>query len=149
VIDTSQIYRRKPTPEENNALRELFDGDDQFWEGMQVVRPRTLQVKHRKEEDTAPFLYNDRGTVDFLRRCFPGLPENRDHLHQAKFWYAVIHYYFRMGMTNRAIQQERGFIFERSRIDYTVQQIRRKIKGLRRNGKAYSTRPRGRPRKQV
>src|SRR5208337_3080801 len=60
VIDTSQIYRRKPTPEENNALRELFDGDDQFWEGMQVVRPRTLQVKHRKEEDTAPFLYNDR-----------------------------------------------------------------------------------------
>ncbi len=140
---------------ENNylLLRSVFDKGDPIFRGLESKEPRYLQRKKRPEEDTAPFLYNDTGTKQFLLKCFPRLAvRDRDHVHQAAFWYEIIVLYWRMGWSNRLIYEEacderRGHEFSISRIDYTVQQIRRKIKGLRRNGKPYSTRPSGRPKK--
>src|SRR5882762_4684494 len=142
---------RKLSRKDNKRLRQRFDADDtNVFTGMGIKAPRYLQIQRRPEEEAAPFLYNDTGTKEFLLKCFPRLAsKDPDHFHQAAFWYEVIHLYWRLGWTDRRIEEERGPLFFASKVGYTVQQIRRKIKGLRRNGKPYSTRKRGRPRKQA
>jgi hypothetical protein len=136
---------RKFTRKDNNNLRCKFDGDDNVFRGMELKTPWLTKVRRRPEEDTAPFLYNDTGTRDFLLKCFPGLA-TRDHeaIRRATFWRETINYYWRQGRTDRYIETEQGF--PPGTIGYTVQQIRRKIRGLRPDGKRYSTRKRGRPR---
>jgi hypothetical protein len=126
-------------------LRQVLDGDESFMSGMQVVAPRFTQVQHRKEEDTAPFLYNDTGTREFLLKHFPLLGSDQFERSQAHVWAVVIYHYFRLGEADRFIEQEMNW--ESGQVSSIVQQIRRVIKGLRRNGKPYSKRPRGRPRK--
>ncbi len=150
AMTPTQQSGRKFSRKENKRLRGLFDfsGKPSVNRGMELKTPRYMQTQHRPEEETAPFLYNESGTLEFLEKCFPGLKtKDPEAVHQAKFWYAVIYHYFRQGWSDRRIEEERGFAFV-GRVGYTVQQIRRKIKGLRRNGKPYSTRKRGRPRKQ-
>lgn len=140
---------RKFSPEENKALRSHFDGDDLIMagRGLEVKTPRILSTRRRPEEsqEGAQFLYNDAGTSQFLLSVFPKLHTDPHQRTQAAVWGATIYAYFRQGWGDTRI--ERDFGWQRGSVGSIVQQIRRKIKGLRRNGKSYSIRKRGRPRK--
>jgi hypothetical protein len=91
-------------------LREVFDGNESIMcGGMQVVAPRYTQVQHRKEEDTAPFLYNDAGTRKFLLKHFPLLQSDQFERDQARVWLVVIYRYFRLGLADRMIEEDLGW----------------------------------------
>src|SRR5277367_362979 len=141
---------RRLTREDYNTLRKHFDGDEEnVFFGMGIIAPRSLQVRYRPEKDNpdAQFLYNDVGTRDFLLKTFPLLHTDKAQGAQAGRWAVVISYYFRLGLTDSTIETDAGW--DKGSVGSVVQQIRRKIKGLRRNGKPYSERKRGRPRKIV
>jgi hypothetical protein len=117
--------------------------------GMGIEAPKCLWISYRVERNDpeSQFLYNDKGTQAFLLANFSLLHTDNYQRFQAKTWAAVIYYYFRKGWPDSRIESE--LELEKGEVGSIVQQIRRKIKGLRRNGKPYSTRKRGRPRKVV
>jgi hypothetical protein len=132
--------------EDYRHLRDYYDGDESIMcQGQQVVSPILLAQRRRKEEDRpdSQFLYNDAGTRKFLLSNFPDLATNDYSRKQAADWTVVIYWYFRQGLGDRSIENDHDW--EKGKVGSIVQQIRRKIKGLRRNGKAYSIRKRGRP----
>ena len=148
-MQSEELNSRRLTDSDYETLRETFDGDEGIvCGGMGIIAPRINQTHRRKEENEkrSQFLYSDAGTRRFLLRLFPLLktdPYDRD---QARIWATVIYRYFRLGEADRSIEESLGW--DSGTVSSTVQQIRRKIRGLRRNGKPYSKRPRGRPRKQ-
>jgi hypothetical protein len=106
-----------------------------------------MQAHYRPEQGKpdAQFLYNDAGTRAFLLKTFPLLETDEHQNTQAGRWAVVIYHFFRQGWTDSRIEQE--LEWEKGAVGYIVQQIRRKIKGLSPNGRPYSGRTRGRPRK--
>ena len=106
-----------------------------------------MQTRYRPEQDKpeSQFLYCDTGTRAFLLKNFPLLNSDDHQKEQAGKWAAVIYHYFRQGWADSRIERELDW--EEDTVGSIVQQIRHKIKGLRPNGRPYSPRKRGRPRK--
>jgi hypothetical protein len=141
---------RRLTRKDHAELRSMYGGDDvRAHHGMGVKKPRRMSVRHRPEESdpASQFLYNDGGTQAFLLKNFPYLQTDSCQKLQAARWAAIIYHYFRLGWVDSRIERELDW--GKGEVGSIVQQIRRKIKGLRRNGKPYSQRKRGRPRKVV
>jgi hypothetical protein len=149
IFEDETPSSRRLTRKDHNTLRGLC-GDDAFTHhGMGIRKPRQMSVRPRPEQDdpASQFLYNNAGTQEFLLKQFP-LWKTDDHQKaQAAKWAAVILYYFRSGWTDSRAEKE--LEWAKGEVGSIVQQIRRKIKGLRRNGRPYSARKSGRPRKVV
>lgn len=138
---------RKFTDDDYAVLSSNFDGKEISQRGMGIVAPKYLMTRRRAEQydPKTQFLYNTEGTRNFLLKNFPNLKTDPHERQQARIWGAVIYMFFRQGWGDSRIEDEFGW--NHGTVGSIVQQIRRKIKGLRRNGKAYSIRKRGRPRK--
>lgn len=150
IFQDETLTSRRLTRKDHSALRSMYGGDDvRAHHGMGVKKPRRMSTSHRPEENdpASQFLYNDTGTREFLLSNFPLLETDQDQRYQAGRWSAVISYYFRQGWTDSRAEKE--LEWGKGEVGSIVQQIRRKIKGLRRNGKPYSARKCGRPRKVV
>ena len=148
-MQNEELNSRRLTDSDYETLREVFGGDESIMcGGMGIIAPRINQRHRRKEENEkrSQFLYSDAGTRRFLLKLFPLLKTDNYDRYQAQIWATVIYRYFRRGEADRSIEESLGW--DAGSVSSTVQQIRRKIRGLRRNGKPYSKRPRGRPRKQ-
>jgi hypothetical protein len=148
IFEDQAPSSRRFTRKDFQKLRKSFDGEDLGpSRSIGVKAPRYLQTRSRPERDDpeSQFLYSDSGTQAFLLKNFPDLDNDREQKEQAARWAAVINLYFRAGWTDSRIEKELGW--EKGTAGSIVQQIRRKIRGLRRNGKAYSPRKPGRPRK--
>jgi len=149
IFESETPSSRRLTRRDHNELRSLYGDSALVHHGTSVKAPRLVKQRYRPEQDNpqTQFLYSDSGTKDFLLRKFPLLQTDEDQKFYAGRWNAVIHYYFRMGWTDSRVEKELGW--NKGEVGSIVQNIRRWIKGLRPNGKAYSTRKRGRPRKVV
>ncbi len=138
---------RKFTDDDYDILMGTVGAEVIAQRGMGIKAPRYLRVYRREEEfhSETLFLYNDEGTRKFLLANFPNLGKDARQREQARVWVTVIYAYFRKGWGDARIEFSYGW--KKGTAGSIVQQIRRKIKGLRRNGKPYSTRKRGRPRR--
>lgn len=144
---------RKLTRDDNEQLRGSFDGSESVMaRGFGVVAPRELHQTTRCDENDPhdPYWFNNKSAVRrFLLNRFPKMATDRSQQHSAAKWLEVINRYFRMGEAGSRIEEdlldEFGWTIS---AECVVQQIRRCRQGLRPNGKSYSTRKRGRPRKQ-
>ena len=141
--------RSKLSSWDNHRLRGSFDGSEPIMnKGAGVISPPGSIVRDRREkwDPQSKFLYDNEGTQKFLLANFPRLETDLYDRFQSKRWATVICLYWRCGQCDSEIEFAVGW--RKGEVGSVVQQIRRKIKGLRRNGKAYSARPPGRPRKQ-
>jgi hypothetical protein len=152
IFQNETLTSRKLTRKDNQRLRGNFDGDDAVMcRGFGIVAPRCLQETLRCDESDPcdPHWFNNDSTVrDFLLKRFPQMADDRNQRRSAAKWHEVISRYFKMGLAARRIEadlkDEQGWTIS---VDCVVQQIRRCRQGLRPNGKPYSIRKRGRPRK--
>jgi hypothetical protein len=154
IFEVETPSSRKLTKKDYKHLRNFngggYGGDETVMRrGFAVKAPRILRAACRPEQDDprAQFLYNNAGTQDFLLKQFPLLKTDEHQKAQAAKWAAVICHYFRLGWTDSRSELE--LRWEKGSVGSIVQQIRSKIKGLRRNGRPYSARKRGRPQKVV
>lgn len=126
-------------------LRQVFDGNDQFMQGVSVrgsprsgnaARAATAQVKDS-------WAFDDERVRLLLMRVFPKKWEKQHK--RAALWMKIINEYFRMGLTANRIA------FELKRkpkyIENVVRRIRRAAAGVRTDGKPRTGKPRGRPKK--
>jgi hypothetical protein len=152
IFQNETLTSRKLTRKDNSQLREDFDGDDAVMcRGFGVVAPRELHETLRCD-DKDPFdpcwFNNDTTVRALLLRHFPKMKKDRAQQRSAAKWHEIICRYFKMGQTAGRIEADLKDDFDWDiSVDCTIQQIHRCRRGLRPNGKPYSTRKRGRPRK--
>jgi hypothetical protein len=149
VDDGFDVSTRKFSKQDYAVLATQFDGDDIAQRGYGIKQDRGMVLVRRPEVNDLNFhfLYNDKGTREFLLKKFPGMriDVDSDHRRRAVVWNAVIYYYWRRGMT--ASRVDLNLELPPGTANCIVQQIRRVGRGLRPGGKTYSDRKRGRPRK--
>ena len=126
--------------EDLRQLRGKIDGDDQFFQGHQIL-------KIRKREKIIPeWSLNDQTLKKLLLQVFPNWKTNKRQHKRAARWVWVIHLYYRLGMPHNQVAEETSIDYDALRS--LLRNIRRAANGLQaNNGKPRGLRKPGRPKK--
>ena len=113
--------------EDLRQLRGKIDGDDQFFEGHQILKIR------RRERIVPEWALNDDAVRKLLDQAFPDWRVNKLQRRRASRWMWAIHLYHRLRMPHNQVAEEMS-------IDYRalvslLRNIKRASRGLKANGK--------------
>lgn len=118
--------------ETNAELRGKVDGDDPFFEGHRIIKPR------RGNRKCPEWAADNTKLRKVLLLAFPKLETNAKQRAKAGRWARIIQLYFRSQMTNGQVAHELKMSI--AHIDTVLRAIRRAAAGLRANGSGKRTR---------
>lgn len=132
-FDRSATQHKSSTFAEDAAdLREVLGTDQSFMSGYRIIRP----LRREKYGGIPEWVMNDAEVRSLLLRLFPKLSTDRKHRVRAGRWAAVIHLYYRCGLSSTEVADEMGVTL------YTVKSLLRSIKRAREGKRCNSGRRR-------
>ena len=171
-MESISLPRTWASPDDYTKLRTWFDGDDQF-----MFKPSIVAARLGRS-DIPTEIRDQNGGIDaevvkrFLKKKFPRANRfnpkcdcYRCEHHSHKYvgncrccrecretvlilkWWTVIWEVWDEHKTATHIERDHGW--PRGTVGYTVQQIRRALRGVRLDGRPRTGRPRGRPKKAL
>ena len=90
-------------------LRKVFDGADSFVAGGHAVGGAGRTRHNERVTNTPDWVHSDVEVRLLLLRVFPKLDSDERQRRHAATWMLVIHYYFRMGLTQGRIAMKTGW----------------------------------------
>lgn len=122
-------HHHRPSKGQNLDLEQLrgkIDGADQFMEGHQITKARTV------ERVIPEWVFNDLLVQQVLFRSFPRLYTNARQRRQAGRWARIIYLHYRMKLPRQIVAREMSMTD--SALESATRSITRASKGLRANG---------------